>query len=395
MTSAIKHAGINVPALLQDAALRNTEFPITARKVFLAHAASSPLPRRVAAAMADYAMLASAEGQWEYIFSAVERETRQYAARLLGGSENEIAFVSSTSMGLSIVAAGYSWQGGENIIIADGDFPSNVYPWLNLQGRGAEVRFLPRHRDGSITVEDVMRLVDGKTRMVSLSSVNFVSGYRVDLGSIGKALAERGILFCVDGVQSLGAFPMDISRVDFVASSAHKWLLGPLGIGILYIKSRNLSRLEPVLAGWKCVQAPKDYLKYNLSFLDSARRFEPGGLNVTGIFGLHAALKLLLEAGIERTAARLGGFRRILLESLEKKGYEIITPLDPACGSGIVSFSRRKGDIAPLREELDRDGFVVSLRERLDGGKCIRVAPHFYNTEEEISRFVDRVPRVA
>lgn len=385
---------MDLSSILVDSALRKREFPITARKVFLAHAATSPLPRSVSAAMAEYAERASWEGQWEYIYSKAELEARRYAARLLGGGEDEIAFVSSTSMGLSIIASGYPWEEGDNVIVTDGDFPSNIYPWLNLVSRGVRTKFIPRRRDGSVTPDDVMRIVDERTRLVSLSSVNFVTGYRVDVSSIGKRLSERGILFCVDAVQSLGALPFDASFVDFAASSAHKWLLGPLGIGILYIKRRNLGRIAPVLAGWKCVQESKKYLIYNLCFVDSARRFEPGGLNAIGIMGLHAALKLLLEIGIENIAGRLRRLQKDAISALDEKGYEVLSPSEPETSSGIISFTSRKLDIPRLRAELDSKGFIVSLRDNLEGGKCIRLAPHFYNTEEELSVFLTSLPDV-
>jgi cysteine desulfurase/selenocysteine lyase len=220
--------------LLEESVLRHYEFPITNRKVFLAHAAASPLPRRVSSAMTQYLDVASTEGQWEYLYANVEEETRRDAAKLIGAHKEEIAFVSSTSIGLSMVASGISWQKDDNVIIADGDFPSNIYPWLNLQNRGVTVKFIPIHHDGAVTLDDVMNQVNDNTRLVSLSSVNYVTGYKIDVSAIGQYLHEKGILFCVDAIQSLGAIPIDITYVDFLAAGAYKWLLGPLGIGILY-----------------------------------------------------------------------------------------------------------------------------------------------------------------
>lgn len=379
--------------LIEEPTLRHYEFPITAQKVFLAHAASSPLPRRVASAMTRYLDLAATEGQWEYIYAKNEDDTRRLAAELIGGNEQEIAFVSSTSMGLSMVASGLPWQAGDNVIIADGDFPSNVYPWLNLENRGVSVKFIPRHLDGAVTLEDIVPLVDGNTRLVSLSSVNFVTGYRIDVPTIGRYLQERGILFCVDAIQSLGIIPMDVTYVDFLAAGAHKWLLGPLGIGILYVKACNIQRLTPVLAGWKCVQSSKEYLDYNLCFLDSAKCLEPGGINIAGIIGLQAAMGLLMETGIDEIACRLAGFTKTIKATLWEKGYDLVGPEEDALRSGMISFSSQTQDIAALRRELDSNGFVVSLRDGLDGRKCIRVSPHFYNSDEEITRFLAALPR--
>ncbi|MDP2730729.1 MAG: aminotransferase class V-fold PLP-dependent enzyme [Dehalococcoidales bacterium] len=378
--------------LLEESALRHYEFPITDQKVFLAHAAASPLPRRVSSAMMQYLAVASAEGQWEYLYADIEEETRRYAARLIGAQEEEIAFVSSTSMGLSMVASSISWRKGDNVVIADGDFPSNIYPWLNLQSRGVTVKFIPRHHDGAVTLDDVMNQVDDNTRLVSLSSVNYITGYKIDIPAIGQYLHENGILFCVDAIQSLGAIPIDTIYVDFLAAGAHKWLLGPQGIGILYVKRCNIEKLTPVLAGWKCVQSSKKYLNYDFCLLDSAKCLEPGGINITGIVGLHAALGLLLETGIDEIAGRLAGFRKIMKPALREKGYDLIGPSDDELSSGITSFSSQTLGITNLRQKLDNNGFVVSLRDSLDGRKCIRISPHFYNSADEIALFLAELP---
>jgi selenocysteine lyase/cysteine desulfurase len=383
---------IDIPNLLDNPVLRHHEFPITASKTFLAHAAVSPLPRRVASAISTYTQRASSEGQWEYIYADIENETRKYAAILLGASEDEIAFISSTSLGLSLVAAGLPWQKGDNVIIADGDFPSNIYPWLNLQSRGVQVKFIPRSKDGIVTLEDIVNLTDKNTRLVSLSTVNYISGFKIDVSSIGSYLHQKNILFCVDAIQSLGAFPIDTTYIDFLAAGANKWLLGPIGIGILYIKKKNPSLLIPVLAGWKCVQSSKSYTNYNLCFLDSAKRFEPACVSIVSLVGLHAALELLLEIKIENIADRLTAFRRLLVPALKEKGYQVFGLGGPEQNSGITSFSSKKQDIVQLRNKLDAGGFVVSIRDSLDGNKCIRVSPHFYNTDEEIFQFLDNIP---
>lgn len=363
---------------------RLEEFPITRTKVFLAHAAISPFSRCVCEAIQDYCQSNSSFGQWEYLYGETERKTREYAAGLFGGSAEEVAFVSSTSMGLGIVAAGLPWKAGDNVIVADGDFPSNIYPWLNLARLGVETRFIPRRADGAVRVDDVSRLADYNTRLVSLSSVNYITGYRIDLNAIGEYLDQKGILFCVDAVQGLGALPMESGYVDFAASSSHKWLMGPLGIGILYVKKERLETLRPALVGWKTVKDNKKYLDYRLDFPASAKRYEMGSLNGLGLMGLHAALQMLAEAGIVDIGARILKLRRLMVEPLLEMGYTVYSAEDGERGSGIISFTRDRQDMAGLRQHLDRRGFVVSLREGLDGRKCIRVAPHFYNTEDEI-----------
>lgn len=378
--------------LVEVESFRSLEFPITQKKVFMAHAAASPLPRRVAAAMASYIDRASNEGQWEYIYTETEEDTRRLAAKLIGAEPDEIALVSSTSMGLSMVASSIPWQNGDNVVVADGDFPSNIYPWLNLQGRGVKVKFIPRNCAGAVTLDDVKSRVDEHTRLVSLSSANYVTGYRIDIDAIGKYLHEKGVLFCVDAIQTLGAIPLDVKYVDFLAAGGHKWLLAPLGTGILYVKRRCIGSLVPALAGWKSVQEGKKYHEYNLCFHDSAKRLEPGGLNITGIMGLHAALELFLEADVRQIAVKLARLRRIAKLCLMKKDYDIISPFEEERSCGIISFTMPQNFIEDFHKDLDDNGFVVSLRDGLDGRKVIRLSPHFYNNEEEISRLLDRLP---
>ena len=374
---------------LTDKQLRSRDFPITRSKVFLAHAAASPYCSPVSEAIRGYCERNATDGQWEYLYGDIERELRHLAAELFGGSEQEIALVSSTSMGLAIVAAGLCWRHGDNVVIADGDFPANIYPWLNLKTEGVEIRFVPKHHDGSLYPEDLEKLVDVRTRLVSLSSVNYVTGFKIDIDAIGDFLHSRNILFCVDAVQSLGTIPFSSKYVDFAAGSAHKWLMGPMGIGLLFVKKENLEKLQCRLVGWKTVKENKHYLEYNLEFPDSARRYEMGSPNALGIVGLHAALKMLLEVGIENIARRLALLTLHLPGRLIEAGFELVSPPGTVRADGIVSFTSDKVDITRLRQSLDSLGFIVSLRETLDNRKCIRISPHFYNLEEEITALLD------
>jgi cysteine desulfurase/selenocysteine lyase len=371
-------------------AQRIKEFPITATKVFMAHAAISPFSRRVCAAIQDYCLGNAVSGQWEYLYADKETKVRQHAAALLGAKEEEIAFVPSTSVGLGIVAGGLPWKRGDNVVVADGDFPANIYPWLNLASIGVETRFIPRRVDGAVYPDDVEKIIDRHTRLVSLSSVNFVTGFRLDIKMIGELLRKRGILFCVDAIQSLGAIPLDTGYFDFAASSSHKWLMGPMGSGVLCVRKEHFDRVRPVLPGWKSVKENKKYLNYNLDYPDSAARFESGSPNGLGLVGLHAALEILIEVGIGNIADRLAGFRQTLTETLAEMGYRVISPNGP-CGSGIISFTDENGDIMLLRRYLDSRGYIVSLRDTLDGGKCIRISPHFYNTDDEIAALLDEI----
>jgi len=377
--------------ILSNETLRHKEFPVTKHRIYLAHAAVSPLPARVTKAIKYYISQASIRGRFVLKLDKETEETRNLAAKLLEATPNEIAFVPSTSVGLSLIAAGLDWKKGDNVIVADGDFSSNIYPWVNLQRRGVKVKFVPRKPDGAVKLADVERQVDEQTRLVSLSSVHFVTGAAIDMDAIGQFLQERGILFCVDAIQSLGALPCSVRYVDFLAADAHKWLLGPQGFGLLFVRRERLDQIHPSLVGWKSVRSPKEFLKIQLEFPDSARRYEPGSLNILGLAGLHAALSLILELGVAAIAKRLAALRTILIEGLEHKGCNVLAASSPGLPTGITSFKIDNENNELLYRRLVKSEIHVSLRDDLSGSKCIRVSPHFYNTEEEIALLLQKI----
>ncbi|MFA5137958.1 MAG: aminotransferase class V-fold PLP-dependent enzyme [Elusimicrobiota bacterium] len=357
------------------------EFPVTREKAYLAHAAVAPLPSRVVRAISAYAEEASLKGQFSVLTEGRVSGARGLAAELLGASPEEVAFTSCTSMGLSLVAQGLDWKPGQSVVIAEGDFPANTYPWLALERRGVRVNSIPARPDGSLSVEDVEARLDAGTRLVSLSSAHYVTGAVLDIDSVGRRLRERGVLFCLDAIQTLGALPCPLRHVDFLAADAHKWLLGPEGIAVLYVRRALQDSLFPAVLGWRSVRDLDDYAKVRLEFPDSARRYEPGSPNILGIFGLEASLSLLLEQGPGNVAKRLRELRRFLVEGLERKGCELAWRGENGC---ITSFRRGDEDMKALHKRLERKGVVVSLREFPSGKPWIRVSPHFYNTEEEI-----------
>lgn len=374
-----------IEALRTDEALRRREFPVAAEKVYLAHAAVCPLPARVVAALSAYLGQVGRGGQFEYLHAEAENGARAIAAELLGASPQEIAFVPSTSAGLSLVAAGLDWQPGDNVVIPDSDFPSNIFPWLNLRRRGVEVRALPARADGLTTVEDVAATVDARTRLVALSSVHYATGACTDVDAIGRFLQSRGILFCVDAIQSFGVLPLSAQYVDFLTADAHKWMLGPQGMGILYVKQAHFERLHPALLGWKSVATSKDFTQLAIEFPPSARRYEPGSLNALGLVGLHAALSLLRDVGVAAIAERLAALRAYLAPRLEQKGYQVLGPTTSIRPSGITSFRCASDDAAAaLYRRLDERKIVLSLRDDPEKRKCLRVAPHLYTTEAEL-----------
>lgn len=373
--------------ILANEEARMHEFPVVRNKVFLAHAAVCPLPKCVADAINQFAEISSREGQFEHNFSRIEEETRALAAALLGACPEEIAFVGSTSTGLSVVAAGLDWAAGDNVVLLEGDFPANIYPWLGLKRQGVNVRFMRSNPSRPISVNDVSECIDSHTRLVSLSSVHYVTGMPVDLDAVGCYLRENDILFCVDAIQSLGAIPCSVQHVDFLCADAHKWLLGPQGAGVLFVRKDNFERLYPPLLGWKSVETNRNYSQISLELPDQARRYEPGSLNLVGLSGLHAALELINSVGIEAIAMRLESLQAQLIQGLKDKGYDVLGKTGPGLNTGITSFKCANAqDLCAL---LKNNSIVVSLRQDASGDPCIRVSPHFYNTRHEIDRLLD------
>jgi cysteine desulfurase / selenocysteine lyase len=377
--------------ILRDETLRRREFPVCDRKVFLAHAGVCPLPRRVVDAMKHYLEACANDHQENVLSDEVIGETRALAARLIEADEGEIAFVGSTSMGLAMVAAGLPWERGDNVVCYRDDYPANVYPWMDLARRGVEARFIEATPLGNITVEDVERVVDKKTRLVSLASVHFQTGWRLDVDRIGRFLRERGILFCLDGIQSFGALRTSMKFVDFAAADAHKWLLGPLGTAIFYVRREHFERFQPPLVGWNSASSPNFIAQESLTFKRDARRYEPGSLNLAGIVGLRAALQLIHECGIETIEVRVLALAERAIACGVKAGFTVLGATEGKGLSGIVSLRAEGRDEAQLHAALEAAQVVTSLRYCRDGKQCLRLSPHFYNREEEIVKLFAQI----
>jgi selenocysteine lyase/cysteine desulfurase len=382
---------MDIQQLLRDETLRRHEFPVCASKIFLAHAGVSPLPRRVAEAMQRYLDAASSQDQEDVLADTFLDDTRRQAARLIGAHKDEIAFTGSTSMGLAMVAAGLDWRAGDNVVCYREDYPANVYPWMALAARGVEVRFVETQHYGKVTVEDVARVVDERTRLVSLASVHFVSGWRLDVDAMGQFLRGRGILFCLDAIQSFGALRTSMRHVDFAAADAHKWLLGPLGTAILCVRREHFERLRPVLVGWHTAACPDWIAQDTLRLKPDARRYEPGSLNVAGIVGLRAALGLIEEVGIEAIEARVLALAGQVIAGVTARGYETVGANGGVGVSGGVSFTRAGADLNTMHVKLVQQNIITSLRRLRDGRRCLRVSAHFYNSEREIEQLIAQV----
>ncbi len=376
--------------ILADEELRRHEFPVVRDKIFLAHAGVCPLPRRTAQAVADYAHEASTGDQEKFIFPGILDDGRKLAARLLNCQADEIAFVGPTSLALSFIASGLKVRRGENILIYFDDYPSNVYPWMALAEKGVEVRLMNTRGLGVIRPTDVMGQVDENTRLVALASSHFISGYRIDIPTIGKYLRERNILFCVDGIQTLGAFPTTVENVDMLAADAHKWLLGPCGAGLLYMRREVQDQVTPPIYGWHNVHCPDFVAQEHIDFRKDARKYEAGTHNLLGVVGLMAAMELILEIGVENISAELLRKRAWLVPRLRAKGYSVLqAEAPPEIGSGIVSFHSADKDLAVLHRRLSEAIIFTSLRVDRSGRRYVRLSPHFYNTDKELQRVME------
>jgi selenocysteine lyase/cysteine desulfurase len=390
--------------LLANEELRQHEFPVARDKIFLAHAGVCPLPQRVAEAVSECAKRSMLGDQEAFVLHRLD-EARKLGARLLNCQPEEVALVGPTSLALSFVAAGLNLRKGDNILIYHDDYPSNVYPWMALAERGVEVRLLNTRGLGIIRPQDVMGQVDENTRLVALASCHFISGYRIDYQAIGKFLRERGILFCLDAIQTLGAFPTTVEHVDFLAADAHKWLLGPCGAGLLYVRRELQEKLNPPIYGWHNVRCPNFVAQEQIIFRNGAAKYEAGTHNLLGLVGLIAALELVLEIDVPQggIAAELLRKRAWLVPALQAKGFAVLNAdAKPENASGIISFhqpgpgrdeaasaAKAGKDLTALHKKLTGAGVVASLRADRKGQNYIRLSPHFYNTDAELQRTLE------
>ncbi len=364
-------------------------FPVARKQIFLGHAGVTALPRCAADAMRKHVNL-SCENHQE--FGEVLRDIsrgREVAARIVDAHADEIALLGPTSLGLSLFANGLDWREGDELICYKDDYPANVYPWTNLARLGVKVRFLEPDVPGRITPDLVAAAITPRTRMAALASCHFLTGWRIDVDAIGQLLHERGVLFSLDAIQTIGAFPTSVRHVDFLSADAHKWMLGPLAIGIVFVAKRNFEICRPTLLGAWNVQSPNFLTQDTITYPDTARRYEPGVLNVTGLYGMMASLEMLMETGIETVSARILDVRDYLHAALVERGYESLSPgLDEPLRCGILTARHPATPALTLFRKLESAGVTASLRNSRDGDAWLRFSPHFYNTREEMDRVI-------
>jgi selenocysteine lyase/cysteine desulfurase len=363
-------------------------FPITKNVVYFNHAAVGPLSTRAYEAMERHARDQRDYGamHWRDWYAEFD-QFREAAARLLGGDATEIAILKNTSEGLSFVAEGMRWKEGDNVVTTALEFPSNWTPWKRLERHGVTVRVAAEP-----TVEAIEAHIDDRTRLVTVSSVAFHNGFTADLNAIGALCARRNVLFCVDAIQSLGMLPIDVraANISFLAADGHKWLCGPEGAAIFYVAAEHLDQLDPIESGWTNVDRQGRFIDCGLGLLPDSRRFEAGSLNTNGVYGLHAALKLIEETGIETIAERAVGLAARLADGLSAIGFRVASPLP--IRSAIVGATPpdvEKTSILWLHRKLEEEGIVTAPREGL-----LRFSPHFYNAESEVERVLDVLSRL-
>jgi cysteine desulfurase / selenocysteine lyase len=377
-------------SILSDTDTRHRFFPISKSKIFMAHAAVTGLAGPAAEAMSELIRKCSEDFRDFSETLALIKQTRESAGRLLHASPDEIALLGPTSLGLSLVANGIAWAPGDEVVCYLDDYPANVYPWINLRDKGVVVRFIEPAQIGELTVEAVERTLTPKTKLVALASCSFISGFRIDIAAIGKLLRERGILFCLDAIQTLGAFPTTVEHVDFLSADAHKWLLGPVAIGVVYVKKELFDLCRPTLLGAWNIKAPNFVAQNQVEFVEGAQRYEPGVLNIPGVAGMKATIDLLLEIGIEKVAERILSIRSRLVFGLVELGF---TPLGATTNashfSGIITVSHPTRDIPTLFKRLSENRVVCSPRQDRQGNHYLRFSPHFYNTEDEVDRVLE------
>jgi cysteine desulfurase/selenocysteine lyase len=361
------------------------EFPVAEHLIYMNHAAVAPLSRRSAAAMEWLAADARDNGSLHYDkWLEAYEGLRVATARLISAQRDEIAIVKNTSEGIATVALGFPWRSGDRIVAFKEEFPANYYIWQKFADRGVTVDWLSCQDP----LEKIEQAAKG-ARLLALSFVQYLSGYRSNLEAIGEICRRHGVFFFVDAIQGMGAIPLDVEKmkIDALAADGHKWMLGPEGCGVLYVRKDWQDQIEPVEFGWTNVAAYADYSSRDLKLRPDAGRYEPGTLNTIGIFGLRASIELLLEVTPERIAPQIQALTERLAEGAQRKGYELLGKRTPQTGSGIVSFRKPGTDARMTFKALRERGITSAPRQG-----WLRLSPHFYISPEDVEQVIEALP---
>lgn len=374
-----------------DPGIARDEFPVTRDWTYLNHAAHGPFPQRTVEAVKNYAEgwanPASFDGSRNEVIQA---ETRQWLAELAGGSAENVAFVGSLADGMNLLGNGLEWSSGDNLLIPAHEFPSVVYPFLNLQRKGVEIRFIERNDQGRTDLEILEAAMDDRTRAVAISHVEWQDGFLNDIKALGEICHSRGIELFVDATQTLGARPINLEDTHVTAIAAHgyKWLLSSFGNAPVIFNKGAVDRIYPTYAGRLSVTGDSEDTNWQLNFRDGAARFQTGGLNMMSLTAMHASLTLLREVGPERSASHTAQLTDQLASGLESLGYRVVSDRSPAHKSQILTFTSGDFDTdGELAETLLERNVSVAVR----GGK-IRVSPFFYNNADDIDALLEHLP---
>ena len=356
-------------------------FPVTRNLIYLNHAAVTPLCRPAAEAMQGLAQDALGWGSIHYDqWLACYEGLRRSSARLINGTAEEIAIVKNTSEGIATVAMGLDWRAGDRIVAFEGEFPANQYPWRRLESKGIRIEWLP----ATASLERIDQAARG-ARLLSISFVQFLTGFRADIAGIGEICSRHGVIYFVDAIQGLGAFPVDVraAHIDALAADGHKWLAGPEGCGILYISRRLQEQVEPVEFGWTNVASFNDYASRDMTLRPDAGRYECGTLNTIGCYGLRAAIDFLLGIGIDNIAPVIRGLAGQIVEGVRRRGYEVLG--EP--NAGIVSFRKPGVESETVCAHLRQHSIITAYR-----AGWVRASPHFYIASEDIEKTLNLLP---
>ncbi len=363
-------------------------------RIYLNHAGTSPLSTRVADVLSKHVQERVTGGLDTYEADiAMVQSWRKVVQELINAEAPErIAFQMNTSDALNLVAAGLPWRDGDHVLLNDAEFPANLYPFLHLRRHGVRVDMLPTI-DGVVTADVIARALTPGTRLLSLSAVQFLSGYRADMREIGELCRSRGVIFVVDGIQAVGAVPVDVQhlRIDALAAGAQKWQMGPQGTGFLYVSEDLQERIQQQHRGWLSVASPWNFRHLEQPLAPSARRYEGGTLNIAGMYAMREAITILQEFGINTIADQICGLTEVLMRELAiLPGVRIITPPDSVHRAGIVTVQPPDGAHAErIAGQLKTRGITIAVREGL-----LRFSPHFYNSAEEMLRTADEVRKI-
>lgn len=372
---------IGISTMAYDLDTYRSWFPhIQTGKIWLNHAAISPVSKRVSYAVTNH-LNDRSFGNIDVYPAVIETCTKakKNLATLINTTPDRIGFVLNTSDGLSILANGLDWKTGDRILLNDVEFPANIVPFMNLKNLGVEIDFV-KSRNGEISVDEIEQAITPRTKLLSISFVQFLSGFKADLSAIGDVCKRRNVIFCVDSIQGLGAAPLDVqkSQIDFLSNGGNKWLMGMMGTGFVYVSTETQERIHQKHIGWTSNKNFfGDFFRYRLDLDETARRYENGTQNYIGITALQGSTTTLLEVGIDNIHAHLLALTDRIISFCDSNGFELVSPRDRTKRAGIISM--RHPDAKTIFDDLNEQRIVVSLREGI-----LRIAPHFYNSEEDL-----------